>query len=67
MEQHSNIIDQVFQPVYEQPCWNVQPGIGSFLTLEFGQPHLIIHEPREPQSSQARETTARRLVYPRGD
>jgi hypothetical protein len=26
------------------PCWNVRQGYGSFLTFEFGDPHLIVEE-----------------------
>lgn len=45
-----------FRPLYGLPCWNVRPGQGSFLTLEFGTPHLEIIEPRE-----ARHTTSPRI------
>ncbi|CAG0927004.1 hypothetical protein TFLX_00299 [Thermoflexales bacterium] len=69
MERHSDIIDQVFRPVYGLPCWNVQPGIGSFLTMEFGQPHLVVHEPHKSRtrSSRSKKPSMRRLVYPHGD
>lgn len=40
-----NALEQAFRPLYGQPCWHVQKGIGSFLTLEFGQPALHITEP----------------------
>jgi hypothetical protein len=65
----SNLVDQVFQPVYGLPCWNVDYGVGSFLTLEFGQPHLRIEEPRESksQSSRVRKLSARRHVFLHGD
>jgi hypothetical protein len=29
-------IRQYFQPVFGSPAWRVKPGVGSFLTLEFG-------------------------------
>ena len=59
---------RVFQPLLGQPCWGVQPGLGSFLTLEFGRPSLVIREPVESHASSARlrRHFARRLVYPRG-
>ena len=28
--------------IRDRPCWNVQQGVGSFITLEFGQPILKI-------------------------
>ena len=43
------IFDRIFKMLYGKPCWNVKPGYGSFLTLEFGKPHLQIHEPRKPR------------------
>jgi hypothetical protein len=30
-----DLIDEIFQPVYGKPCWQVKQGIGSFLTFEF--------------------------------
>ena len=48
MNKHS-MIERVFKPLYGEPCWNVQWGWGSFLTLEFGEPYLIVNEPEEPK------------------
>ncbi len=47
----SDLIQRVrdsFSPLYGMPCWNAKHGHGSFITFEFGEPHLEIHEPREP-------------------
>jgi len=37
----SSIFQKLFGEVYGLPCWNVKPGYGSSLTLEFGQPHSM--------------------------
>ena len=42
-----SIINDIFQPLYGKPCWQVKQGYGSFLTFEFGEPHLHIREPRQ--------------------
>lgn len=49
------ILDEVINPILGKPAWNVQNGIGSFLTFEFGEPHLFIQEPREARSSASRK------------
>lgn len=36
----SNLLEDVFAPLYRTPSWNVQKGHGSFLTFEFGAPIL---------------------------
>ena len=41
------VLDLVFVPIYGQPCWNLQPGYGCSLTLEFGKPHLEKRNPRQ--------------------
>lgn len=43
-----SLIEHSFRPLYGIPYWGVQPGHGSFLTLEFGNPHLEIREPHTP-------------------
>jgi hypothetical protein len=61
-------VEAAFAPLLGLPCWNVKPGYGSFLTLEFGEPHLKIREPREVKSGskRVRELLARRNVHVRG-
>ncbi len=58
------IIDEIFQPIYGKPCWNVEQ-VGSVLHLEFGEPHLEIREPRKASkqaSAATRSYFARRHV-----
>lgn len=48
----------------------MKQGFGSFLTLEFGEPHLCVREPRKPgpgSTPKHRKHYARRLVTLRGD
>jgi len=40
------IIDDCLAPLVGLPCWQVKPGYGTFITLEFGDPHLEIREPK---------------------
>lgn len=63
-------IEEIFRALYGKPCWNVKPGHGSFLTMEFGEPHLEIREPivaGADASPDVREDLARRRVYVHGD
>lgn len=63
-------VEVVFQKIYGEPCWSVRPGYGSFLTFEFGKPHLVVREPivaREGASAKVRESLARRNVHARGE
>ena len=69
MNKHS-IIDRAFEPLYGKPCWSVQYGYGSFLTLEFGKPYLTIQEPEEGKpgwSSSMRKRHARRRIRVNGE
>ena len=61
--------DQSFKQLLGKPCWGVKRGWGSFLTIEFGQPHLELLEPRETTSTskKVQAAAARRLAYVRGD
>jgi hypothetical protein len=61
---------EVFQPFVGQMAWLLQRGIGSFLTLEFGNPHLLIGEPKVPRRSRpapVKRDLRRRKVYVTGD
>ena len=64
------IFQKVFRQIYGKPCWNVKPGYGSFFTLEFGRPHLDIHEPTvasKGASQRVRKLLARRSVFVHGE
>lgn len=39
------MIESRLREIYDIPCWFVSQGHGSFITIEFGQPHLEIREP----------------------
>lgn len=68
-EKQKSVLEDIFSPIYGKPCWNVEQGYASFLTLEFGEPQLRVKEPRKA-SKQAPESVkrrwARRFVYVRG-
>src|ERR1700676_478999 len=42
----SDPLYRAFAPLIGLPAWFIQRGHGSFLTLEFGAPHLEIREPK---------------------
>jgi len=63
-------LQQAFAPLIGLPAWCVQKGQGSFLTMEFGKPHLRIRQPMiaSPNSSErVRRLLARRQVSPCGE
>jgi hypothetical protein len=63
-------IQDLFRPVIGQLVWNVRGGHGSFLTLEFGKPHLAVREPIEAKperSARERRQLQRRRVHVVGD
>ncbi len=63
------IIDDIFQPIYGKPCWEVRH-LGSTLTVEFGEPHLEIRETGKASrgaSEGVRKVAARRKVFVRGE
>jgi hypothetical protein len=65
-----SIVEDRFRPIYGKPCWHARQGYGSFLTFEFGEPHLYIREPRvsaDRASAGVRKNAARRLVTLHGD
>jgi hypothetical protein len=63
-------IEKILRRLYGKPCWGVSPGVGSFLTLEFGRPHLEICEPivaSESASAKVRKHLANRTVHVYGE
>jgi len=61
---------KVFKGILGLPCWDAKPGFGSFLTMEFGKPHLEVREPisiRTRATAKVREQLARRQVYLHGE
>jgi hypothetical protein len=62
-------VDDFFRKVYGMPAWNVQPGYGTFVTFEFGSPHLVVDEPikSKAKSARVRKNLARRRVRVYGD
>jgi hypothetical protein len=63
-------IKDLFAPLVGQLVWQVRRGVGTFLTLEFGIPHLSIREPivASPDSlARVRRNLKRRGVYVTGD
>ena len=62
-------IKRSFTRLLGMPCWGVSRGFGSFLTLEFGSPHLVIRDPMPTTaggSARVRRLLARRSVRVRG-
>lgn len=65
----ARVFESVFRKLYGKPCWGVKQGHGSFLTFEFGKPHIVVREPvvaEKNASSKVREVLAERRVFPRG-
>lgn len=63
-------IQRLVRRLYGEPCWGVKPGVGSFLTLEFGKPNLQVREPvvaTKGASASVRQTLARRQVRVHGE
>lgn len=65
----SPVFDRCFRMLYGKPCWNTRSGYGSFITLEFGEPHVVVREPRKStaKSNKVGNLFARRSVAIRGD
>jgi hypothetical protein len=63
-------IEDMFAPIVGSLVWAVRRGHGSFLTMEFGQPHLLIREPVDSTSepgSIVHRLLSRRRVSIAGD
>lgn len=62
-------IRSALRRLYGLPCWEVKKGYGSFITLEFGRPHLHVREPYKStsESKRVREIATMRHVYVHGD
>jgi hypothetical protein len=59
-----------FKPVIGQLVWCVRRGHGSFLTMEFGMPHLSVREPTAAgvdSTERVRRNLKRRRVFVVGD
>src|SRR5690349_21194900 len=60
----------LLRPLLGQLAWHVRGGYGSFLTLEFGQPHIEIREPINPSpdhSARVQRNLLRRRAFIVGD
>lgn len=65
----SPVFDRVFSTIYGKPCWNVTAGHGSFLTLEFRRPYLVVRKPKMASaatSARVLKELARRRVFVHG-
>lgn len=65
-----NAIESAFAPLRDLPCWNVKPGYGSFLTMEFGRPSLSIREPMAAptaRTARVRKLLSRRTITVHGE
>jgi hypothetical protein len=60
---------QLWQALVGGLAWCVRRGHGSFLTMEFGQPHLVVRAPIASRSGseKVRRALARRAVHVQGD
>lgn len=64
------VFERAFRRIYGKPCWKVGAGYGSFLTFEFGRPHLRVREPiavKKRASAKVRARLTRRNVVVHGD
>jgi hypothetical protein len=65
----AHAFERAFRRIYGKPCWSVKKGYGSFLTFEFGEPHLVVREPiiaSKTASQRVRKALARRRAFARG-
>jgi hypothetical protein len=54
-----HIFKKIFESLFGKPAWQVEPGHGSFLTMNFGDPYLDIAEPTKRYN--------KRSIYVRGE
>jgi hypothetical protein len=69
MESSKNI-DELLQRLVGQYAWSARRGYGTFLTLQFGEPHRDIREPiqaSENADATVKRTLGRRRVSIKGD
>src|SRR5689334_17592963 len=69
MERSENL-DEVLRRLVGQYVWSVRSGVGTMLTMEFGEPHRLIREPiqaSEDASELVKRILARRLITIKGD
>src|SRR5436305_1318277 len=70
MEDDSHPLRRAFVPLIGLPAWFVHQGYGSFLTLEFGAPHLRVREPRAARgnvSEKVKKLFLKRRVSVKGE
>lgn len=63
-------IDEMLQLLVGQFVWSVRRGVGTFLTMQFGEPHRVVREPiqaSEDVSAASRRSLGRRLISIKGD
>lgn len=63
-------IGEVWKPLIGQIVWSVRRGVGTSITMEFGEPHLSIREPISPRlghSERILQALKRRRVFVTGD
>ena len=63
------VVQNPWKPLIGQLVWSVRRGVGTSLTMEFGNPHLSIREPISiaQGSDRVRSDLARRRVFIVGD
>jgi len=63
-------IQDLFRPLIGEMAWDVRCGHGSFLTMEFGQPHIAVRDPvvaSPGRSDRVQRNLGRRRVFVVGD